>query len=85
MRRRYDMRRSDNFPFTGKMKHTCEGDGSIFVYTGFPVQSVSLVPINLPTGTKISYRTASNDIGFFVDHVGVPTDPGIIEFSFMAQ
>jgi len=39
MRRRYDLRRSDNYPYNGKISYVCSGSGSIFVYTGFPVKS----------------------------------------------
>lgn len=37
MIRRYDLRRSDNYMYTGKISYVCSGSGTIFVYTGFPV------------------------------------------------
>ena len=37
MIRRYDLRRSDNFPFTGKKAYTCSGDGYITITTGYPM------------------------------------------------
>lgn len=37
MQRRYDLRRSDNYMYTGKLSYVCSGSGTIFVYTGFPV------------------------------------------------
>jgi len=39
MRRRYDLTRSDNYPYTGKISYVCSGSGSLFVYTGFPIKS----------------------------------------------
>ena len=86
MRRRYDLRRSDNFPLTGYTTHVCQGDGELLVYTGFPVQSVVIVPINLPEGAELKARTDSKvNNGFYVEFTGVPLDPGIIHFSFTAQ
>ena len=37
MRRRYDLRRSDNYLYTGRIVYACSGSGTLFVYTGFPV------------------------------------------------
>lgn len=37
MIRRYDLRRSDNYLYTGKISYVCSGSGNLFVYTGFPV------------------------------------------------
>lgn len=37
MQRRYDLRRSDNYMYTGKISYVCSGSGQIYVYTGFPV------------------------------------------------
>ena len=86
MRRRYDLRRSDNFPLTGDMRHICHGDGELFIYTGFPVQSVVIVPVGLPAGVELKTRTGQDvDDGFCVEFSGVPADPGIIHFSFTAQ
>lgn len=42
MIRRYNLRRSDNYPFTGRMSWTCTGDGTIFVNTGFVVTSAAI-------------------------------------------
>ena len=39
MRRRYDLGRSDNYMYTGRVTHTCYGTGNLAVYTGFPVTS----------------------------------------------
>lgn len=86
MRRRYDLRRSDNFPLTGDMKHSCCGDGELFVYTGFPVQSVVVVPVEIPKGVELKSRTdPSIDNGFYVEYRNVPAMPGFIQFSFTAQ
>ncbi len=48
MRRRYDLRRSDNYPYTGKLTHICSGDGSVFVYVGFPVMSATVSWVSYP-------------------------------------
>lgn len=48
MRRRYDLRRSDNYPYTGKLTHICSGDGSVFVYIGFPVTSATIGWVSYP-------------------------------------
>jgi hypothetical protein len=37
MIRRYDLRRSDNYLYTGRVSYVCSGSGTLFVYTGFPV------------------------------------------------
>lgn len=37
MQRRYDLRRSDNYMYTGRVSYVCVGSGTLFVYTGFPV------------------------------------------------
>jgi len=86
MRRRYDLRRSDNFPLTGETKHVCHGSGELFVYTGFPVQSVALVQIGFLPEVELRSRTEpDSDSGFYVEYKNVPVTPGYIHFSFTAQ
>jgi hypothetical protein len=37
MRKRYDLNRSDNYMYTGRISYVCSGSGTLHVYTGFPV------------------------------------------------
>jgi len=86
MRRRYDLRRSDNFPLTGDMKHVCCGGGELFVYTGFPVQSAVIVPVGLAPPAELKTRIDEGSIsGFYVEYSNIPVTPGMIHFSFTAQ
>ena len=55
MIRRYDLRRSDNQPYTGRKSYICVGSGLISIHTGFPVSSAIITWSSLPlTGTLIS-------------------------------
>jgi hypothetical protein len=51
MRKRYDLRRSDNYMVTGRVSYVASGSGSLTVVTGFPVMraTVSFATIPLPT------------------------------------
>lgn len=48
MRTRYDLRRSDNYPYTGKIAYVCSGSGTLAVYTGFPVKSAMVSWVTYP-------------------------------------
>lgn len=48
MRRRYDLGKSDNFPFTGRMTYVASGTGTLTVSTGFPVTSAIVTFATLP-------------------------------------
>lgn len=50
MRKRYDLRRSDNYPHTGRKSYACSGDGLITINTGFPVTSAVITWASLPIG-----------------------------------
>jgi len=60
MRRRYDLRRSDNYPYTGKLTHICSGNGSVFVYIGFPVTSASISWVAYPFAQDDEMSSSSN-------------------------
>lgn len=68
------------------MKHACHGEGELFVYTGFPVQSVVIVPIGLGSDSELKARVdESSTSGFYVEYSNIPVTPGMIQFSFTAQ
>jgi len=48
MIRRYDLRRSDNYPYNGRIAHICSGSGTLNVVTGFPVKSAIVTFATLP-------------------------------------
>jgi hypothetical protein len=48
MIRRYDLRRSDNFPFVGRKSYRCTGDGYLNISTGFPVTSAIITWSSVP-------------------------------------
>lgn len=48
MRRRYDLRRSDNFMYTDKVSYVCSGNGTLKVVTGFPVTSATVAFATIP-------------------------------------
>lgn len=60
MRRRYDLRKSDNYPYTGKLTHVCSGNGSVFVYIGFPVTSASISWVSYPFAQDDEMSSSSN-------------------------
>lgn len=85
MIRRYDMTRSDNFPFAGKMRYPCSGDGEFYVYAAFPVQTALVTPIGLPGAAKLYANGRTDKTGFWVSYSDVPEELGYVEFSFIAQ
>jgi len=87
MIRRYDMSRSDNAPFTGKITYPCEsGAGRIFVYTGFAVSSAIVAPVGLPSGARLFVDTSfGKESGFDVTYENMPIGSSRIEFSFQAS
>lgn len=48
MIRRYDLRRSDNYLYTGRVSYICSGHGTINVYTGFPVMRATVSWVSYP-------------------------------------
>jgi len=48
MRRRYDLRLSDNYMYTDKVSYICSGSGTLTVVTGFPVTSARVAFSTLP-------------------------------------
>ncbi len=48
MQRRYDLRLSDNYMYTGKVSYACSGDGTLTVVTGFPVMRARVSFATLP-------------------------------------
>ncbi len=48
MRRRYNLTRSDNYPYTGRKSYRCSGDGFVSIVTGFPVTSVIVTWSSIP-------------------------------------
>jgi hypothetical protein len=48
MIRRYDMRRSDNYPYNSRIAYACSGSGTLNVITGFPVKSALVTFTTIP-------------------------------------
>lgn len=48
MIRRYDLARSDNYPYNGRISYVCSGNGILNVVTGFPVKSAIVTFSTLP-------------------------------------
>jgi len=67
MIRRYDLRRSDNFPFTGKKAYAASGEGFITIKTGFPITSAIItwasIPIFDPSTEFSSSSESSESLG----------------------
>jgi len=88
MIRRYDMSRSDNITFSGRIAFPCidKPAGRFFVYTGFPVSSAIVTPVNLPEGVRLFVDTSfSKENGFEVMYDNVPEDVGGLEIMFQAS
>lgn len=66
MRRRYDLRKSDNYMFTGRMTYVASGAGTLTVATGFPVTRAMATFSTLPLpslGTDASSSSSSSGGG----------------------
>ena len=48
MKRRYNLARSDNYIYTGRISYICYGSGNLTVYTGFPVTSATVSWVSYP-------------------------------------
>jgi hypothetical protein len=80
------MTRSDNTPAIGQVSYPCDGtSGRVFVYTGFPVASATVIPVNLSVGRLfVDSLDAYQKDGFYVTYDGIEEGLGTIEFSFQA-
>lgn len=65
MRRRYDLRLSDNAMVTGKVSYVCSGSGTLTVVVGFPVTgarvSFSTLPLSFNEPESSSSSSSSED------------------------
>ena len=65
MRKRYDLRRSDNYMATGRISYAGSGSGYITILTGFPVMratvSFSTIPVETTAGLNSSSSESSGD------------------------
>lgn len=61
MRKRYDLRRSDNYMLTGRVSYVCSGSGSITVVTGFPVTSATVSFATIPQPTTAGDMSSSSE------------------------
>lgn len=71
MIRRYDLRKSDNFMFTGRMTYVASGNGTLTVSTGFPVMRAlaTFTALPLPSlGEDASSSSSSSSEGIGVDY-----------------
>ena len=80
------MQRSDNFPICATLEMMCQDvSGKFFIYTGFPVKSAMVSPVNVPVGSELMVDSSfGQDDGFYVIYNGVPVN-SIIKFSYIAQ
>lgn len=65
MIRRYDLRRSDNYMYTGRISMISGSSGTVKVYTGFPVTSATVNFATIPwpdTENLFSSSSSSSDI-----------------------
>ncbi len=60
MRKRYDLRRSDNYPLTNTISYPASGDGTVPVVTGFPVKSATVAFATLPIVTEVESQSSSS-------------------------
>lgn len=60
MKRRYDLRRSDNYPYQGRKAYNCSGDGLISINTGFPVTSALITWASVPVGDEHAESMSSS-------------------------
>lgn len=60
MKRRYDLRRSDNYMYSGKVSYLCSGSGTLYVYTGFQVTSATVSFATIPCDASIYYSSSSS-------------------------
>ena len=61
MIRRYDLRRSDNYPYNGRISYVCSGSGTLNVVTGFPVKSAIVTFSTLPLILTEESMSSSSD------------------------
>lgn len=85
MIRRYNMQKSDNFPLCAVVESFCpDGDGKIFVFTGFPVKSAIVNLVSATSGAELVVDTDFNQKdGFYVFYNNVQPD-SVIKFSYQA-
>lgn len=100
MIRRYDLTRSDNVPYSGKIAYVCSGAGTFKVYTGFQVSSAMVsfaaIPISYSDMSSSSsedytdimppkvYVYSYEDDGFIIAYENIPDDLGYIEVNYTA-
>ena len=60
MRRRYDLRRSDNYMYTGKYSYVCSGSGTLNIITGFPVTRATVAFATIPCSSGEIYSSSSS-------------------------
>jgi len=60
MRRRYDLRRSDNYMYTGRVSYVCSGSGTFKIVTGFPVMRATVAFATIPCVTDVSISSSSS-------------------------
>ena len=64
MRKRYDLRRSDNYMMAGRVSYVCSGSGTITVVLGVPVTRASLSFATIPwPNTSGDYSSSSESSG----------------------
>jgi len=61
MRKRYDLRRSDNYMVTGRVSYVCSGSGTITVVTGFTTMRATVSFATIPWPTSAGNMSSSSE------------------------
>jgi len=65
MIRRYNLTRSDNYVYTGRVSYVCSGNGTLPVYTGFPVVSALVSWVTYPFAQDEEMSSSSESSSSF--------------------
>jgi len=86
MRKRYDLRRSDNYMLTGRVSYVTSGSGSLTVVTGSPVMRATVSFATIPSASTLPrvYVSGYTDTGFTVAYEDIAVADGYIEFDYSA-
>ena len=81
MIRRYDLRRSDNYPYSGRVVENIDGSGFVNVHTGFPVTSALVAFSSIPEKSEDIISSDDSEISLSENpriYVHSYTDDGFV-------